>query len=1123
MTAASDAPSPDPDGLAPIASEPVPAAAETDAQPGRSPAPEPVAAVPSPESPLAATPTPIGPIPEPESAPEPARTPRRRSAVGPIFRTAVAFTMAAVAIASASVAYYSARWASLAAASEGVALQQRAERDRTEQRINIGIAEDTRLWTVYQAHWEAASALATEAQGLRATNPPRTRLLDLEYQGHVAAMTALFPLFQGAYPTTDANGKLVFDVDAARISLEASDQNLPVLDPERRHLEAQGQYARALALVLLIVMFIASLFVLTIAQVYDRFALVSAAVGVGLAIGTAAEITVVDPEITLWLILAAAGALGLSVVQLLGVHVRGRFQQWFRSEGEGAEVAGASMEGADRSRIIHEHGTPEPPIVVPGGGRDRVTRILAVSIAAMTLVAASIGYLQIQTARAAEDQALLAQHHALMALSTEIQGSTEAEAAIFAHVRRIETQVAAANIRQQRLYWLSVGDSQRADDLEADLAAADSEAKAAVTADTIAAELGPVDYGSDPPLGDPAFPTRFRAGFDQDAYMHAAMQDGANDATALLTSRGRDYSFAVAVLAVVLYLLGLSLVLRARGLRVIFVAASAVLVLIAAAVVAPAVGDILSGRAPSEEAATNAAENYAAGLVGWTVATDADQTTAAIDRLQKAVDARPTFAEAYLALARASLAAGSPQSGGNLSVEDPQTIQRTIDLLRRAKANHAETAESELDLGFLLYRQAIQHEPFDQSGLEDSIDVTNGAIERLKVGQDDLRAIADGNLAVAALAAGQTTASVAAYDAAIAAIARYAGGTSRDDIFRQESKVAGLLTDLDNLATKGPALADSVRAAKEYVIGHVWPSTGATAVKLSNLEIDVSFRSLLEWLAVASPKTGFDRDHVVIEWYRQDTASGDWYVLSDISGTARRDSVWLYPDSDLGPDGFYGIGEMTSSSDLHCLADGEHYRIEVYIDGRLAGEATQTVAVEAGGSATTASDMAPVGARDLGLAFCTPRGWNRTLSEPGLAVAYEDPAFTAARRGIMAFRVQRPGGPLPTNQCPDASATQDAVAEVLGETGYGSRLPALSFSESSTLTAFLTWRCMINAYYVAPLAAGASSDNQQYAYIRAIPNSDGSVTVVIVMGPYSDFKVKGTLGLILVSGLLPYG
>jgi hypothetical protein len=1126
MTAPPGVPTPDPDESAPVDAasvDPPPDLEVASSPPERDLAQIPatadagIAPVPGPSPSAGAPPAPSAVAVE---APPPAP---RRSSIGPVFRTAVAFTMAAVAIASASVAYYSARWASLAAASEGVALQQRAERDRTEQRINIQVAEDTRLWTVYQAHWEAASALQAEAQDLRASNPSRTRLLDLEYQGHVAAMTALWPLFQGSFPQTDASGKLGFDVDAARAGIEASDENLPLLDPEARHLEAQAGYARALALVLLIVMFIAALFVLTIAQVYGRFARISAAVGVGLAIGTATQITVVDPEITLWLILAAAGALGLSVVQLLGVHLPGRFQPWFRSEGQETEVAGASMEGADRSRIIHEHGTPEPPIVGPEVGRDRVTRLLAVSIAAMTLIAAGIGYLQIQTARGAEDQAILAQHHALMALSTEIQGSTDAEASIFAHVRRIETQVAAANVRQQRLYWLSVGDSQRADDLSADLEARDSEAKAAVAADSIPAELGPLDYGADPPRGDSTFPARFRAGFDEPAYMHAAMQDAANDAAALLTSRGRDYSFAVAVLAVVLYLLGLSLVLRARGLRVIFVAASAVLVIIAAAVIAPAVSDIVSGREPSEAAANEAAENYAAGVVGSTVAADRSQMTAAIDRLQAAVDARPAFAEAYVALARASLAAGSPQSGSNLSVEDPQTVERTIELLRRAKLNGAATAESELDLGFLLYRQAIQPQPLDAAGLADSIAVTQGAIDRLKVAQDDLRAIAEGNLGVADLAAGHTADSLAAYDRALAAIARHHGATDRDDEYYREAKVAGLLTDLDNLATKQPAFVDSVRTTKEYVVGHLWPSTGASAVKVSSLEISVTFRSMLEWLAVASPKTGFDRDHVVIQWYRQDLQSGDWFVLADISGSAKKDSVWLYPDSDLGPDGFYGIGQMTSSSDLHCLADGEHYRVEVYVDGRLAAEAGSTVAIETGGSASTAADMAAVGARDLGLAFCHPRGWKQTLTEPGLALGYEDPSFTAARRGILAFRVQQPGQPLPSGECPDGSATRDAIAEVLGDAGYRSTLPALTLSESSTLTAFLTWRCMANAYYITPLEPGQGSDDQQYAYIRAAPNSDGSITVVVVMGPYSDFKVKGTLGLILISTLLPYG
>ena len=57
----------------------------------------------------------------------------------------------------------------------------------------------------------------------------------------------------------------------------------------------------------------------------------------GLAIAAAVQISVVDSEITLWLVLAASGALVLSLLQLLGVRLPGRFSTWFASEAEDGE------------------------------------------------------------------------------------------------------------------------------------------------------------------------------------------------------------------------------------------------------------------------------------------------------------------------------------------------------------------------------------------------------------------------------------------------------------------------------------------------------------------------------------------------------------------------------------------------------------------------------------------------------------------------------------------------------------------------------------------------------------------------------------------------------------------
>jgi tetratricopeptide (TPR) repeat protein len=1030
--------------------------------------------------------------------------------------------MAAVAIASASVAFFSAHWASLAAEKDGVALQQRAERDRIEQNFNIEIAEDQRLWAAFQAHDKAAAYVRKQAATVRAADPERAVLLDLEYQGHVAAKTALLPLFQ-AWAPSGTEGEMRYDEAAARRALEAGDVNLPRLAPEMRHAEAEDLYRQALSLVLLILALIASLFVLTIAQVFSRFAYLVGAIGVGLAIGTAIEIASIDPKVAPWLILAATIAAGLSGIQLLGSRLPRVIGQWFPSAEEVESAAEASVHGAGRSSVIHEHATPEPPIVGPDLARDRMSQMLVVSIAAMTLAAAWIGYLQIDSAHRAENQAVLAQHHALMALTMDVEGSTTAEAAVSAHIRRVETQVALSNARQQQIYWLSVGASRRAADLAVTIDArkSESDAAAAAAAAVIPVSLGPVDYASTHPVGDPSFPNRLRVSADEDALMHGAFQDAANRASATLTARSRELSFAVAVLAVVLYLLGLALVMRSRALRWTFAVAAGVLVLIAIGRILPLVAPWASHDAP-DASAEEAASAYARGYVELAVAGPGGDLSAAIADLETAVRLRPAFAQAYAVLAEAALRAGSPQYGGNVSVEDERTEEQTIELLRRAADNDAQSTTSEIDLGFLLYRQAIRSAPVDQASLSESIEVTQAAIDDLEPGERDSRAVAFANLGVAYLAAGRTSDAQRSYDSMTALLTT---GEADSDAWR-EGKVAGALTDLDNLASAQPTMAEVVQVAKANLVAGIWAAPDGMQAEVTNLEITGKFRSWLEWTAHSTSRTPFDQGNVISQWYRQ-APSGEWFVLPTASGKAGGWVETYVNTAHAG--GVVGRARMTASGDLSCHDDGERNRLELYVDGHLAASKEMTVA---SGDTTPpeASAMIGIGDRTLGVAACIPEGWTRTYYEPGLGLGYEAKAVSGYRRGLYAFRIQE-AGPPPAGACSGSKPAIHAIGEVLSADPFSSTLPPFDVDGSDAgVTTHLEWTCLENRYLTAHVvddgspgvAIDLNPDGPQYGYLRAAPQADGSVIAVVVFGPHSDFDEDGDLGLLLMDAILPY-
>lgn len=1034
--------------------------------------------------------------------------------------------MAAVAIGSAVIAYYSAKWATEAAEVDGVALQERAERERILQRINIEIAEDERLWSTYQAHNEAAVAVQREATKVRSVDPDRAAILDFEYQAHIAAIDALWPLFQSVFPTLEDN-QLVFNPDVQRTALIDGDEGLHDLDPEARQGEADALHRRALALVLLIVVLIGSLLILTIAQVFTRGARIVAAVGTGIAIGAALYAGVVDPEVNSWMLAIVAGAFVMFAVWRLMQRARGRLPEWIVSDEEGAEAAEATMHAGGRSRVIQERGSLEPTLYNTESGGSIVVKVLAVAIAATSLVAAGIGFLQVQTFHQAEGQAQFAQHHALMALGSEIDGFTTAQKGISAHIRAIETRIAASNIRQQRMYWVSVGDNQRANDLLGVERARQVEADAAANVDPIKGSDGPVNYATDPPIGDPNFPSRYRLRSEEVAFMHAAMQDASNEASATLTSRGRDFAFGVAILAVVLYLLGLSLVLRARTLRLIFFIASGILVVICFSRVGPAlmtptlaateVNHEHAGSAGHmddpelmNDPASVAAEAYATGLVGYQVASSDKEFDDAIKALEQAVEARPEFAKAYIALSNALFSSSTPQLSGYLSIDDPASRKAAIEALRQAAAHGAHTRDYAISLGFYLYRDAIDGDVIKASTLTESIAVTRRAIEEAAEDDPANQAVAYGNLGVALLAAGRNDEAELAYDETVTQANQPDPSNDGGHFWWRDQVVAGALTDLDSLATRHPEMHDRVQEMKANLIRMVYSPAGGPAVSMTDLVIDDAFPSIFQWTAKGPAGSELEKRTVVVEWYRRDPKSGEWFVLPDISGLAPGDDLnALRFSPDPGePNGYFGEAYITATPTLRCIVDGDDYRVEIYIDGTLSATAETTI-----GTVSTrpveAADMQAVEARDLGMAFCRPRGWIRVpQSAFGLAVGFIDPGSPDRTRGIFVFRVQRP-----TKPGAETADIDGAVDEVLKDGGYRKVLPSMTDPEEPESTSFFGVEA-VERYYNTP---------EGYGLVLAVPNSDGSVTIAIVCGPYADFDDdvdEGGLGLLLIDSIL---
>jgi tetratricopeptide (TPR) repeat protein len=538
-------------------------------------------------------------------------------------------------------------------------------------------------------------------------------------------------------------------------------------------------------------------------------------------------------------------------------------------------------------------------------------------------------------------------------------------------------------------------------------------------------------------------------------------------------------------------------VLRVTWVRRIFLGASAILVLIASARVAPA----LSALNPDLGAAQIAAERYATGVVNSETG-DLDE---AISNLQAAIDARPTFTQAYTALARAMITAGTPQSSSNVSLDTPEMRRETIDILRQAVANGAESSEAALDLGFLLYRDAMSRDDIDHRLLSESIGVTQRSIAGIAPSRSGLLAIAHSNLGVAYIAAGRPEDAARAYDDVVRTIHQAPNGSLTASDYGREQILSGALTDLDNLAMRHASTREAAEGMKAYLVGRIWPATPSN-VLVSELAIDLRFPSLLVWTAQAT--AGFDEATVVVQWYRK-AESGEWFVLPDVSGKAGSGFVEVSPDSNAAGR-YFGTGTMTASRVLRCLVDGESYRLEVYVDGKLASTAMATV-TRGDELPIEAAEMQAVDAVDIGLAFCLPTGWKRIEQKVALVVGYGDPDRSSSLpvRGMWAFRVHRPQSPAGQNA--DISA---AVAQVLSSGAHATFLPSLEPDGEEQPIPFYGL-ASVSRYYKY-----LDDGSDGYALIKAIAQDDGSISVVVILGVVDDFDKSGDLGLVLAQTML---
>jgi hypothetical protein len=254
--------------------------------------------------------------------------------------------------------------------------------------------------------------------------------------------------------------------------------------------------------------------------------------------------------------------------------------------------------------------------------------------------------------------------------------------------------------------------------------------------------------------------------------------------------------------------------------------------------------------------------------------------------------------------------------------------------------------------------------------------------------------------------------------------------------------VAAALTDLDLLATKKlrPGLGSAVRAAKEDVVASTYPaaeSSGASSTDIDRRATAQEPRrvSLLIYPALAefgfTPPPDFnpERDRLFAAWYNK-TPNG-WAALPTLSGPAKL----------FGPVG----GKYYSARALSGCMPGGQYKLELYVNGRLAGSSTSNATVH-----FPELRQAPLG--DLNAEVCRPNDWRPVKDDiPGVASGYVSSRHDP-RAGVMLFDMSASGA----HGRAMASAALSRFSTMLpsGSKPLGPRTPTFFMGETGNRRAY---------------------------------------------------------------------
>ena len=710
--------------------------------------------------------------------------------------------------------------------------------------------------------------------------------------------------------------------------------------------------------------------------------------------------------------------------------------------------------------------------------RERFARLLAVLIVVATLGVACVEYLHAVADKSADAAGVEAQK-----LSVERQGElVRAEDRARAEVDIYDAS-AQERTQQGNAFQEYLNPSVQQGSAEGNLLQLE-ESRWSALADLTGDLTTVKTTGATSPAQDSAFPNVLFAQAGKDSDRLFALADAQNQLRSDWQSRVGLLSVVLTMLAVAIYLFGLSLAMHAAvrrwlvGLGVVLMAGAGLWTVVL----------LFTTPSGSDERAADAYADGEYALNTFYTHPGDEGLKEADAAFTKAIQLRPRFAEAYFERSQDRFLLGSPQRN-----ESVVSIT-TADALRSQGAD----LTSAYNLGLRDYRllNNIAANRLLQGIASGGSPDFGAALGYLDSALD----LAPGepllyyNQGLAYLGQGKSDAARSSYQLAVqhTLYTDIQHKKRRNDSNTEQAYVGGALTALDLLAAHRSDLAPAVKDMKQMIVSGVDRDQKAPApgAKASDVSVTV-FPGELEWSATLD---NFDatKDTVSTEWYYRDPQKLGWALLSPISGVAVASGsgavVYNSVTHVLGEaeDHFFLINSYLRNTN-QCLQPGS-YRTEIYVNGTLVAQAQSDA-----GHGQLVSQALP----ELAVSFCHPTGWAQ--DQNNFLRGFSNGYVSADKcEGLYVFRLQNPGSLALGGQAAEAKGFRDLLLGLLQQDNVIPSINGDSVQERDS-PYFLGFNAPTEAYY--DYADGSGSIR-----IGAGVADDGAVLGAVVFGPNSQWQ-----------------